>query len=94
MQPHIDTPWIGLAALVTMFAIPFLPSWLFEGPRTVKHRPHRHVCADCGAPWQDGHLCTSRIDSDEEIVHGQLERMTVSTALESRTAPPVESDNF
>jgi hypothetical protein len=26
--------WVGLAALVAMFVIPFLPSWLFEGPRT------------------------------------------------------------
>ena len=30
-------PWFGLAALVSMFIIPYLPSWLFEGPRTVKH---------------------------------------------------------
>ena len=26
-------PWIGLLALVAMFVIPFLPSWIFEGPR-------------------------------------------------------------
>ena len=40
-MPHVDTPWVGLAALVAMFVIPFLPSWLFEGPRTIRHRPRR-----------------------------------------------------
>jgi hypothetical protein len=24
------TPWVGLAALIAMFAIPYLPPWLFE----------------------------------------------------------------
>ena len=37
-------PWFGLAALVSMFIIPYLPSRLFEGPRTVKHWPRRHIC--------------------------------------------------
>ena len=49
--PQGDTPWVGLATLVAMFVIPFLPSWLFEGPRTIRRRPHRHVCADCGTTW-------------------------------------------
>jgi hypothetical protein len=52
-----DVPWAGLVALLAMFVIPFLPEWLFEGPRTIKHRPRRHVCGDCGAPWTDGHIC-------------------------------------
>ena len=56
-MPDAPTPWFGLAALVAMFAIPFLPRWLFEGPRKVRHWPQRHVCAECGAPWTDGHLC-------------------------------------
>jgi hypothetical protein len=51
------TPWIGLAALVAMFVLPFVPAWLFEGPRTVKHRPRRRICADCEAPLTDGHVC-------------------------------------
>jgi hypothetical protein len=51
------TPWIGLLALVALFILPYVPDWLFEGPRTVKHRPRRHVCRDCGAPWTDGHAC-------------------------------------
>ena len=50
-------PWIGLLALVAMFVIPFLPDWLFEGPRTVRHRPRRHVCGECGAAWTSGHVC-------------------------------------
>ena len=38
---HSSTPWVGLAALIAMFVLPFLPAWLFEGPRTVKHWPRR-----------------------------------------------------
>jgi hypothetical protein len=56
-MPDAPVPWIGLLALIAMFAIPFLPRWLFEGPRKVKHWPQRHVCGECGAPWTDGHLC-------------------------------------
>jgi hypothetical protein len=55
------TPLIGLAALIAMFVIPFLPDWLFEGPRTTKHWPHRHVCGDCGAPWTNGHICAFEV---------------------------------
>jgi hypothetical protein len=49
-MPHAPTPWVGLAALLAMFLLPFLPAWLIEGPRTVKHRPRRHVCGECGLP--------------------------------------------
>lgn len=54
-----DTPWVGLAALIAMFVIPFLPNWLFEGPRTVKHWPRRHICGGCNRPWSDRHMCSS-----------------------------------
>jgi hypothetical protein len=51
------TPWVGLLALAAIFVIPFLPDWLFEGPRAIVHRPRRHVCGDCGAPWTRNHVC-------------------------------------
>jgi hypothetical protein len=54
---HDPVPWIGLLALVAMFVIPFLPDWLFEGPRTIRHWPRRHVCGVCGAAWTAGHTC-------------------------------------
>jgi hypothetical protein len=60
-MPDAPTPWFGLAALIAMFAIPFLPRWLFEGPRKVRHWPQRHVCAECGAQWTDGHLCAEEV---------------------------------
>lgn len=56
-MPNTPTPWVGLAALVAMFVIPFLPDWLFEGPRTIKHWSRRHICGECGAPWTGGHSC-------------------------------------
>jgi hypothetical protein len=31
-MPQVPTPWVGLATLIVMFAIPFLPDRLFEGP--------------------------------------------------------------
>jgi hypothetical protein len=51
-----DTPWIGLAAQAAVFVIPLMSSWVFEGPRTIKDWPRRHVCADCGADWTGGHV--------------------------------------
>ncbi len=51
-------PWIALAAVAAMFVLPWLDArGLFDGPRTIRHRPHRHVCADCAEPWQPGHQC-------------------------------------
>jgi hypothetical protein len=66
-------PWIGLAALIGMFVIPYLPNWLFDGPRTVKHRPRRHICADCRAPWIDGHSCELPADIPGPL-RGELRR--------------------
>jgi hypothetical protein len=86
-MPHAPTPWIGLAALVAMFALPFLPTWLFEGPRTVKHRPQRHVCADCGAAWTNGHVCAAPSAGPDALEAGpplraELRRLSASTELE------------
>jgi hypothetical protein len=51
-------PWIGLAAIALMFLLPWLDSrGLFEWPRAIWRRLHRHVCADCGASWTRGHDC-------------------------------------
>ncbi len=55
---HAPVPWIALAAVAAMFVLPWLDSrGLFDGPRTIRHRPRRHVCADCAEPWQPGHQC-------------------------------------
>jgi hypothetical protein len=83
-MPHVETPWVGLGALVAMFAIPFLPSWLFEGPRTIRHRPRRHVCADCGAAWTPRHLCELDEPEDRRPLRVQLRRIGSSRALEPR----------
>ncbi|HJW61506.1 MAG TPA: hypothetical protein VJ931_17880 [Actinomycetota bacterium] len=83
-MPHVDTPWVGLAALVAMFVIPFLPSWLFEGPRTIRHRPRRHICADCGAPWTPRHTCELDEPEDRRPLQGQLRRVATSKALVPR----------
>jgi hypothetical protein len=93
-MPHVDTPWIGLAALAVMFALPFAPSWLFEGPRTIKHRPRRHVCADCGAPWEEDHVCSIHRPATAKRLRGHLVRMKPTAAIESRTASPPETGNF
>jgi hypothetical protein len=78
---HAPTPWIGLAALAAMFIIPFLPTWLFEGPRTIRHRPHRHICGDCGAPWTNDHTCTTTIDAAYSPLHGELRRRNRESSL-------------
>jgi hypothetical protein len=69
------TPWIGLAALIAMLVLPYLPNWLFEGPRTVKHRPRRHVCGDCNAPWTAGHTCLPADEVPPRPLRGQVRRL-------------------
>jgi hypothetical protein len=76
------TPWIGLAALVAMYVIPFLPDWLFEGPRHVKHWPRRHVCGQCGAPWTSDHLCAEDATDLAPPLQGELRRLPRRTELE------------
>jgi hypothetical protein len=47
-------PWIGLAAIVAMFLLPWLEArGLLDGPRTIRHRPRRTyapTAARRGAP--------------------------------------------
>jgi hypothetical protein len=93
-MPHVDTPWIGLAALVVMLALPFAPSWLFEGPRTIKHRPRRHVCADCGAPWDDDHACSVHRPAAAKRLRAYLARVEPAAAIEPPTTSPPEIGNF
>jgi hypothetical protein len=76
-----STPWIGLAALLAMFIIPFLPEWLFEGPRTIKHRPRRHICSDCGAPWTNAHACMLEVDESFPPLRGELRRLEPPRAV-------------
>src|SRR5687767_2555049 len=77
-MPHVDTPWIGLVALVLMFALPFLPSWLFVRPRSIKHYPRRHVCSNCGATWTDGHICPAEVPEDALPLRIELRRAHAS----------------
>jgi hypothetical protein len=80
-MPNAPTPWIGLAAVVAMFVLPFLPNWLFEGPSTVRHRPRRHVCADCAAPWTSDHDCTVELRELGQTLRAELRRLDQPAAL-------------
>jgi hypothetical protein len=80
-----------LAALIAMFVIPFLPRWLFEGPRKVKHWPQQHVCGVCDAPWTVGHVCTDEPVAIEPAptaiepappLRGELRRLKATRELE------------
>jgi hypothetical protein len=88
-MPHTPTPWIGLAALVAMFVLPFLPSWLFEGPRTIKHWPRRHVCGECGALWTDDHVCRlPEAAAAGRPLRGELRRRPAAAIERRRPARP------
>jgi hypothetical protein len=57
-------PWIGLAAIAAMFLLPWLDArGLLDGPRTIRRRPRREVCADCNAPWTPDHQCTGWLEA-------------------------------
>ena len=90
---HVDTPWIGLVALVAMFVLPFLPSWVFEGPRTVKHYPRRHVCAECGARWVDSHSCEPDHVPGDHPLRWELRRPSALTLLVRRSGQLAETDD-
>jgi hypothetical protein len=79
---HAPTPWVGLVALLAMFLLPYLPDRLFEGPRTIRHRPRRHICGDCNAPWMEGHTCAPAVVEAAPSVHGELRRLNPSAELE------------
>jgi hypothetical protein len=81
-MPDAPTPWIGLAALAAMFVLPFLPTWLFEGPRRIKHWPREHVCAKCDDAWSDGHRCLLPFHPIEPTLHAELHRLPSPSALE------------
>ena len=84
-MPDTPIPWVGLAALAAMFLLPLLPEWLFEGPRTIRHRPHRHVCGDCGAPWTSGHTCSPPDPAPATSLRGELRRLDLPAELEPRS---------
>ncbi len=57
-------PWIGLAAIATMFLLPWLDArGVFDGPRTIRRRPRREVCADCASPWTPDHQCAGWLEA-------------------------------
>jgi hypothetical protein len=57
-------PWIALAAVALMFLLPWLDAHgVFDGPRTIRHRPRREVCADCAQPWTPDHQCPGWLDA-------------------------------
>jgi hypothetical protein len=88
-MPDTPIPWVGLAALAAMFLLPLLPDWLFEGPRTSKHWPHRHICGDCGAPWTDDHTCPRTERAPGPPLRGELRRLDPSAELDRRVKVPI-----
>ena len=63
-----------LAALVAMFVLPYLPNWLFEGPRTIKHGSRRHICGDCHALWTSDHTCLAEASEAAKPLQAELRR--------------------
>jgi hypothetical protein len=83
-MPDAPTPWIGLAALAAMFLLPFLPAWVFDGPRRIKHWPRDHICAKCDGAWTDDHSCSLPIQAKESRLHWELHRLPPPSTLERR----------
>jgi hypothetical protein len=87
-MPDTPIPSVGLAALVAMVLLPYLPEWLFEGPGTIRHRPQRHVCGDCGAPWINEHTCSPADRAPGPPLRGELRRLHPPAQLERRAEVP------
>jgi hypothetical protein len=86
-----SVPWIGLAAIAAMFLLPFLDArGLFDGPRIVRRRPRREVCADCAQPWTPGHACVGWLEAAvrEPVVPLATPRQQVQLDRPDRPALP------
>jgi hypothetical protein len=91
----MDTPWIALAILVAVLVIPSqtINRWL-EGPRTITHHPHRHVCGACGAPnWTPDHSCSPAQPPVHEPSWGELRRVRSPRPLVGRSRRRLEIDD-
>ena len=86
---HAPVPWIALAAIAAMFVLPWLDArGLLDGPHEIRHRPRRHVCADCAEPWAPGHACAGwQVPAGREPVVP-----LGAPELPARTSPPVRVD--
>jgi hypothetical protein len=84
-------PWIGLAAIAAMFLLPWLDArGLFDGPRIIRRRPRREVCADCAQPWTPGHQCVGWLEAAvrEPVVPLTPPRQRVQLGRPDRPALP------
>jgi hypothetical protein len=81
-----NVPWAGLAALLAMLLIPFLPSWWLEGPRRIRHWPRLHVCGACDRAWTEGHICElAAVEEDTgQRLRGDLRRSSPPAKRERR----------
>ena len=56
--------WMALTTIAAMFVLPFLDArGLFDGPRTLRRRPRRVICADCASPWTPDHQCLGWLEA-------------------------------
>jgi hypothetical protein len=85
MMSHA-VPWIGLAAIVAMFVLPWLPAQLFEGPQTIRRYPRRVVCGDCGEQWTDDHSCAFEAAPPRRPLRAEVRRAGQTGALIRRSS--------
>jgi hypothetical protein len=67
-----------------MFLLLYLSDRLFQGPRTIRDWPRRHICGDCNAPWTDDHTRTPAERKAVPPLREQLRRLDPPTQLERR----------
>jgi len=54
--------------------LPLLRDWLVDKPDMSRHRPPRHLCGDCGAPWTH-QTCSATTREASPPLHGELRRL-------------------
>ena len=85
---HTPVPWVGLVAVAAMFVLPWLDArGLFDGPRTIRHRPRRHRCTDCAEAWTPGHQCAGW-----QAAAGREPVVPLRPELPARAAAPARAE--
>ena len=83
-MPDIPTPWVGLAALLAMFVLPFVPDWLLRGRGRSGTARAGMSAATATPPWTEGHICSPEASEAEPPLRGELRRLAPPAELERR----------
>ena len=83
-MPDIPTPWVGLAALLAMFVLPFVPDWLLRGRGRSGTGRAGMSAATATPPGPRGTSARLKRARPNRPLRGELRRLAPPAELERR----------